>query len=261
MAVLPVRTVAEAPKAHRDFSLPCRFPTRRHSPGCRFRGWSFRAPQPDAHGSSLPPLTLVTVVFPVFRSMDLMVCEVTWPLSVLQVPVMIFLPADVTRVLCSSFMRLLLIGFSSPVYSEAPNGRSEHMLGSATNRRYRERSIPRRCATGCTGKLSWCGQSINVSTASGVAPFIFLMCNRLHIPLELPWRAFAPFLPVHSLSRVPRHLSRLICVLYLRYTSQIGIFRDFFRPRPARMPTTRRERDELVATWELRGTNQTLDRV
>ena len=103
--VLPVRAVAEAPKAHRDFPLPCRFPTcrrshlGRRSPGCRFRGWSFRAPQPDAYGSSLPPLTLVTVVLPVFRSMDLMVCEVTWPLSVRQVPVMIFLPSFVTTVL------------------------------------------------------------------------------------------------------------------------------------------------------------------
>jgi hypothetical protein len=52
----------------------------------------------------VPPLTLVTVVFPVFRSMDLMLCEVTWPLSVRQVPVMVFLPSEVTKVLCSSFM-------------------------------------------------------------------------------------------------------------------------------------------------------------
>jgi hypothetical protein len=37
--------------------------------------------------------------------MDLMLCEVTWPLSVRQVPVMIFLPLEVTTELCSSFMR------------------------------------------------------------------------------------------------------------------------------------------------------------
>ena len=29
--------------------------------------------------------------------MDLMVCEVTWPLSVRQVPAMIFLPSEVTN--------------------------------------------------------------------------------------------------------------------------------------------------------------------
>src|ERR1019366_10702868 len=58
----------------------------------------------EAYGSSLPPLTLVTVTFPLFRSVDLMVCDVGLPLSVCQVLVMIFLPSDVTLVLCSSFM-------------------------------------------------------------------------------------------------------------------------------------------------------------
>src|ERR1019366_8604605 len=50
------------------------------------------------YGSSLPPLTLVTVTFPLFRSVEVMFWEVVLPLSVCQVLVMIFLPSDVTLV-------------------------------------------------------------------------------------------------------------------------------------------------------------------
>lgn len=56
------------------------------------------------YGSSLPPLTLVVVTLPLFRSVDVMFWEVVLPLSVFQVLVVIFLPSEVTTVLCSSFM-------------------------------------------------------------------------------------------------------------------------------------------------------------
>src|ERR1017187_4523642 len=46
------------------------------------------------YGSSLPPLTFVTVNLPVLMSADLMVCDVGLPLSVCQVLVMIFLPSE-----------------------------------------------------------------------------------------------------------------------------------------------------------------------
>jgi hypothetical protein len=79
------------------------------------------------YGSSLPPLTFVTVVLPVFMSMDLMDCEVTWPLSVRQVPVMIFLPSFVTRVSCSSFIFTppvdWFVGVESPVAVAVPGAR------------------------------------------------------------------------------------------------------------------------------------------
>ena len=54
------------------------------------------------YGSSLPPLTLVTVTLPLFRLVDWTVCEVTFPASRLHVPVTILLPLDVTSVLYSS---------------------------------------------------------------------------------------------------------------------------------------------------------------
>ena len=46
------------------------------------------------YGSSLPPLTLVTVTLPLFKSVDLMFWEVVLPLSVCQVLVVIFLPSE-----------------------------------------------------------------------------------------------------------------------------------------------------------------------
>jgi hypothetical protein len=58
----------------------------------------------EIYGSSLPPLTLVIVTLPLFRSVDVMVWEVGFPLSVCHVLVVIFFPSDVTSVLCSSFM-------------------------------------------------------------------------------------------------------------------------------------------------------------
>ena len=57
--------------------------------------------------------------------------------------------------------------------SETPRMPSILFRGWAANRRCRQRLIPGRCANGFTGKMSWCGQSINVSTASEVAIFIF----------------------------------------------------------------------------------------
>ena len=110
-----------------------------------------------------------------------------------------------------------MTGFSSPIRWQTPDIRSKLLPRRAGNRRYREgpcqRSgitspnieilvltfwappqaaasglvrvlVPGRCATGCTGKLSSLGLSINVSAFSRVASF--KCATQLHIPIALP---------------------------------------------------------------------------
>jgi len=156
-----------------------------------------------------------------------------------------------------------MIGFSCPIRCETPDIPSKLLAGRAGNRRYRQRpcqrsgitspdikilvpafwappqagasgpfkgSIPRRCATGCTGKLSSCRQSINVRISSELAS---LMCaTRLHIQLArrgaLLLPRFQPIRPAAFLAICRASFLSYTYVIHRKIEFPVG----FFGPSP-----------------------------